>query len=220
MSRQGEPPSERRSSPGSTVDARQLWSGGAATALVAALIALVGILVYRWLLGIPILAPRQDGAWGDASTAGYAIAAAAAALSATAIMHLLLLTTPRPQMFFTWVVGLATVIAVVYPFSTTAPLSQKVGTAFIQPGARRRHRVADQRDRRTGDTAASGHQRPPAQLPVGGTRELSRRGRTGRRMPRLCQNRPETLVTNGDPRARREWDRASAARGRRTGGCS
>ena len=62
---------------------------------------------------------------------GYAIAAAAAALSATAIMHLLLLTTPRPQMFFTWVVGLATVIAVVYPFSTTAPLSQKVGTAFI-----------------------------------------------------------------------------------------
>jgi hypothetical protein len=31
----------------------------------------------------PVLAPRQDGAWGDASTAGYAIAAAA--LIATAI---------------------------------------------------------------------------------------------------------------------------------------
>jgi len=78
MSIQQGPPSERRSSPGRTVDARQLWSGGAATAVVAALIALAGILVCRWLLGIPILAPRQDGAWGDASTAGYAIAAAAA----------------------------------------------------------------------------------------------------------------------------------------------
>jgi Family of unknown function (DUF6069) len=100
MSRQGEPPSERRSSPVRTVDARQLWSGGAATAVVAALIALAGVLVCRWLLGIPILAPRQDGARGDASTAGYAIAAAAAALIATAIMHLLLIATPRPQMFF------------------------------------------------------------------------------------------------------------------------
>ena len=131
MSRQEEPRSERRSSPGRTVDARQLWSGGAATAVVAALIALVGILVCRWLVNIPVLAPRQDGAWGDASTAGYAIAAAAAALVATAIMHLLLLTTPRPQMFFAWIIGLATVIAVVYPFSTTAPLSQKLATAVV-----------------------------------------------------------------------------------------
>ncbi len=130
MSRQEEPPSERRSSSDRRVDARQLWSGGAATAVVAALIALAGILVCRWLFNIPILAPRQDGAWGDASTAGYAIAAAAA-LVATAIMHLLLIATPRPQMFFTWIVGLATVIAVVYPFSTTAPLSQKVATAVV-----------------------------------------------------------------------------------------
>src|SRR5215470_4206706 len=131
MYRQEEPPSERRSSSGRTVDAGQLWSGGAATAVVAALIALVGILACRWLFNIPILAPRQDGAWGDASTAGYAIAAAAAALVATAIMHLLLIATPRPRMFFTWIIGLATVIAVMYPFSTTAPLSQKVATAFI-----------------------------------------------------------------------------------------
>jgi uncharacterized protein DUF6069 len=131
MSRQEEPPSQRRSPSGRTVDARQLWSGGAATAVVAALIALVGILVCRWLFNIPILAPRHDGAWGDASTAGYATAAAAAALVATAIMHLLLLTTPRPLMFFAWIIGLATAIAVVYPFSTTAPLPQKVATAVI-----------------------------------------------------------------------------------------
>ena len=113
MSRQEEPRSERRSSSGRTVDARQLWSGGAATAVVATLIALAGILVCRWLLGIPVLAPRQDGAWGDASSAGYAIAAATAALVATAIMQLLLIATPQPQMFFTWIIGLATVIAVV-----------------------------------------------------------------------------------------------------------
>ncbi len=131
MSTQQEPRSERRDTPGRTVDARRLWSGGAATAVVAALIAVAGILVCRWLLGIPVLAPRQDGAWGDASTAGYAVAAAAAALAATAIVHLLLVATPRPQMFFAWIIGLATVIAVVCPFSTTAPLSQKAATAVI-----------------------------------------------------------------------------------------
>jgi hypothetical protein len=131
MRRDEGPVPEPRGSSSRRVDARQLWSGGAATAVVAALIALAGILVCRWLFNIPILAPRRDGAWGDASTAGYTIAAFAAALVATAIMHLLLLATPRPQMFFTWIIGLATVIAVVFPFSTTAPMSQKAATAIV-----------------------------------------------------------------------------------------
>ena len=113
------------------VDARQLWSGGAATAVVAALVALVGILVCRWLFKIPILAPQRDGAWGDASTAGYVFASAAIALFATALMYLLLLSTPRPRTFFSWIIGLATVIAVVFPFSTTAPVSQKAATALV-----------------------------------------------------------------------------------------
>ena len=46
-------------------------------------------------------------------------------------MHLLLTATPRPLVFFNWIMGLATVIAVVYPFSTTAALSQKMATAVI-----------------------------------------------------------------------------------------
>ena len=46
-------------------------------------------------------------------------------------MHLLLLTTPRPRVFFTWIIGLATVVAVVFPFSTTAPLAQKAATAVV-----------------------------------------------------------------------------------------
>src|SRR5208283_4411137 len=113
------------------VDARTLWSGGVATAVVAGLVALVGILVCRWLFKVPILAPQRDGAWGAASTAGYVFASAAIALFATAIMHLLLISTPRPRTFFGWIIGLGTVIAVVFPFSTTAPTSQKVATALV-----------------------------------------------------------------------------------------
>jgi hypothetical protein len=113
------------------MDPGALWAGGVATAVVAALIALVGILVCRWLFNIPILAPRRDGAWGDASTGAYVLAAAAVALVATAIMHLLMLATPRPQAFFAWIIGLATMVAVVFPFSTTAAVSSKVATSIV-----------------------------------------------------------------------------------------
>ena len=113
------------------VDEKTLWSGGVATAVVAGLIALVGILVCRWLFKIPILAPSRDGAWGAASTAGYVFASVAIALAATGIMNLLLFATPYPRVFFAWIIALATVVAVVYPFSTTAPLSQKAATAVV-----------------------------------------------------------------------------------------
>jgi Family of unknown function (DUF6069) len=113
------------------VDAGQLWAGGVATAVVAALIAIVGILICRWLFKVPILAPQRAGAWGSASTGWYALSAAAVAIVATALMYLLAVSTPRPTSFFSWILGLATVIAVVFPFSTTAPLSQKAATAIV-----------------------------------------------------------------------------------------
>jgi len=66
-------------------------------------------------------------------------AAVAVALFATAIMYLLLLSTPRPQLFFNWIVGLGTVIAVVFPFSSTAPCPRRRHRPG-QHGARYRHR--------------------------------------------------------------------------------
>src|SRR5260370_12906218 len=83
-----------------TIDVGQLWSGGVATAIVAGLVALVGVLVCRWLFGVPILAPKSDGAYGDAHTTDFVLAAAGPALVATALAHLLLVSTPRPLAFF------------------------------------------------------------------------------------------------------------------------
>ena len=111
--------------------ATQLWSGGTATAVVAGLVALLGVLAFRWLFHVPILAPASAGAYGDADTTVMVLASAGVALIATALLHLLLLTTPRPLTFFGWIIGLATLVAVVFPFSTTAPLSQKFATATV-----------------------------------------------------------------------------------------
>jgi hypothetical protein len=114
------------------VDAGRVWSGGVATAVVAGLVALVGVLICRWLFAIPILAPKSDGAYGDAHTTAVVLVAAAAALVATGLLHLLLLGTPRPLAFFSWIVGLATVLVVIVPFRTTAPLSAKIATALVE----------------------------------------------------------------------------------------
>jgi hypothetical protein len=127
----GSRPPERPPPNRPSIDAGRLWAGGVATAIVACLIGLVGVLVSRWLLNIPLLAPSRDGAYGDVQTTGLMLGIAAAALVATLLMHLLLLSTPRPLSFFSWIIGLATVLAVVIPFSTSAPLDAKIATAVV-----------------------------------------------------------------------------------------
>jgi Family of unknown function (DUF6069) len=113
------------------VDAGRLWTGGAATALVAALITVVGILLVRGILNVPVLAPKGEGAWGDASTGWYVFGAVVASFAATGLMHLLLVSTPRPMRFFGWVIALATVATMLWPFTTNQSTASKVATAGL-----------------------------------------------------------------------------------------
>lgn len=114
-----------------TVNAGRLWTGGVATAVVAALVALVGVLIARGLLDVPVLAPTDEGTLGNANTLRLAVLAALAALLATGLLHLLLLSTPQPRRFFSWIMALATVAAALAPFLTDADLDQQVATAAI-----------------------------------------------------------------------------------------
>jgi len=113
------------------VDARKLWAGGAASAVVAGLVALVGVLVSRWLFKVALLAPSQDGAFGNVHTADLVLVAVAGALVATGLVQLLMLGTLRPLLFFGWIVALVTAIMVAFPFSTTAALDAKIATAVV-----------------------------------------------------------------------------------------
>jgi hypothetical protein len=122
-------PAEPAPRPG--VDAGRLWAGGAATAVVAALISIVGVLVGRGLFGLAVLAPKGGGVWGDATTGWYALGTALISLVATGVMHLLLLYTPRPRMFFGWVMVLGTVVAMLAPFVSDNDLGARVFTAGL-----------------------------------------------------------------------------------------
>ena len=115
----------------SPVDASRLWAGGLATAVVAALIALVGVLIVRAVLRIALLAPKEAGAFGDGDTAVLCLSAAAAALAATGLVHLLLLATPRPLSYFAWIVGLLTAVAVVLPLLSGRSLAIALAQSVI-----------------------------------------------------------------------------------------
>lgn len=113
------------------VDAARLWSGGGATAVVAALVSIVGLLIARGLLDLAVLSPKADGAWHTATAVPYAVGSGAGALVATALMHLLLMTTPRPGLFFGWIMALVAVVVGVWPFTTGAEIGAQVATAVI-----------------------------------------------------------------------------------------
>ena len=117
--------------PNPTVNAGKLWAGGTATAAVAALIAVAGILLGRGVFGVDVLAPKGAGTWGDASTGWYALGAAGSALTATGLIHGLILTTPRPMRFFCWVIALATAVAMLAPFATDGSLGSRMYTAGL-----------------------------------------------------------------------------------------
>jgi Family of unknown function (DUF6069) len=109
----------------------RLWAGGVATGVVAALVVVAGVFIARRVLGIPVLAPRSVGNLGSSTTVIYAALAAACALLATGLLHVLLLATPSPLRFFGWIMALADVIAVAAPFAQPASLPSKVFTAVI-----------------------------------------------------------------------------------------
>ncbi len=113
------------------LDAKRLWAGGAATALVAALVALVALLVETVALDIKPVAPNWllgDGADWTLATR-FAVTAGVSALAATALLHLLVVTTPRPRAFFGWIVALVTIAAAVTPFAVSADTSRQFATA-------------------------------------------------------------------------------------------
>lgn len=99
--------------------------------MVAALVALVGLLVARAVFQLAVLSPKASGAFGDASTARLCIIAALAALAATGLAHLLLTTTPSPLSYFGWIVGLLTTAAVVVPFLGSGSLAVRVAEAVL-----------------------------------------------------------------------------------------
>ena len=73
------------------LSAHRLWAGGIATGVVAALAVFAGVYIALYILGI--LAPKAAGPLGSSPTVVHALVAAACALLATGLLHVLMLGT-------------------------------------------------------------------------------------------------------------------------------
>lgn len=109
-----------------TLETRRYWSGAAATALVAALVGVVGVLVLERILRVDLVVAGP----GSAMVA-YVLGGALAAAAAAALLHGLVLTTPRPRAFFGWILALATLLATLLPLTSTAGLGAGIATGVV-----------------------------------------------------------------------------------------
>lgn len=110
---------------------KRLWAGGVATAIVAAGIGILGVLIVNTVLEVPIQAAGRSGALVDNASTIIPVAAAIAALAGTALLHLLLLTTPRPASFFSAIAFLLIAVLILQVFLADGSISAHIATAVL-----------------------------------------------------------------------------------------
>jgi hypothetical protein len=120
-----------RRSTGLVLNPTRLWTGGLATAAVAALVGLVGSLVMRVLFEIAPVGATAAHAVNGADAGLLCLFAAVAALAATGIAHLLIVSTPDPLSYLGWIIGLATAAAVVVPLLGGMPMAAAIAVAVV-----------------------------------------------------------------------------------------
>ncbi len=105
------------------------WGGALATALVAALVGVVGVLVLQSILDVDLVV--HDPAGVDDDYLAYALGGFVAALAAAALLHLLVVSTPRPRAFFGWIMALAIVVVALLPLTWTDDVTSALCTGLV-----------------------------------------------------------------------------------------
>ena len=116
---------------GPALDATKLWTGGLATAAVAALVGLVGTLVIRVLFEYAPVGTAAAHAFSTTNAGLLCLFAGVAALAATGVAHLLIVSTPDPLSYLGWIIGLSTAAAVVLPLLGGVPMAAAIAIAVV-----------------------------------------------------------------------------------------
>lgn len=110
-------------------DAGRLWAGGAVTALVAAGVALIAVLIMQRILHVSVRLPGGGHAQDPMTT--LPIGAVLVTLLATGVLHLLMATAPRAPHFFGWIASLALILLLLVVFLNDTKLITKVETGAL-----------------------------------------------------------------------------------------
>ncbi len=125
--RYAEQPTQATARPRGTFDAGRLWSGGAAAAVVVALVAFLGALVMVGIFDFDLITPA-----GEPVSVGWLVSVSMiATLAMTALMHLLLRFSPQPLSFFSWIGTLLALVVVLLPFVYDVSTSTKIASSLV-----------------------------------------------------------------------------------------
>lgn len=112
-------------------DAGRLWAGGVATAVVAAGVCLIAVMVLHQLLHAPILSPGGLREAADYAMVAFPVGVAVVTLLSTGLLHLLMVTTPRAGQFFAWIGSLVLALVVLQVFLHETDLQTKIETTVF-----------------------------------------------------------------------------------------
>ena len=110
------PAAARTEDPRLGLEVGRFWAGALATVVVCALIGLVAAFLLGEVFELDLQSPPDLFGSGSDMVA-WTVMGGLFALIASVVLHLLVMSTPRPRTFFGWVVALATVILAAAPFA-------------------------------------------------------------------------------------------------------
>lgn len=196
-------------------DPGRLWAGGVVTALVAAGVALVGVLLVHKVPHAYLLSFDGTRKAADDAKTTLPLLAALVALVATGVLHLLMTTTPRAGQFFAWIGALVVVLIVLELFvAGDYKVAQFVTSAFyaliglviisslygVSRTAVRYHRHQDYQDSYSGGDPTYGRQARP--YPDGYVGQGPRGGYVGETVTDPYAERPQAPPYRQGPRRR------------------
>ncbi len=100
------------------IDQVRFWVGAMLTAGIAAGAALIGLVLIRGVLGIPILVTSSH----PVDVAAYTLLTVAIAIGASALYNLMLHIAPHPTTYYGALAAVLIALAVLLPFTIPVPL--------------------------------------------------------------------------------------------------
>jgi len=110
--------------PAPRLDQVRYWVGATITAVLAALVSLIALVIAQGIVHVPMVLGSTT-----INAAVYGVTAAGIALLAAALYDGMLHVAPRPLTYYSWLGGFVTVLATLLPFTTTAGLHAQIALA-------------------------------------------------------------------------------------------
>ncbi len=124
------PQAARRDPYDAGVDQVRYWVGAGLTALVTALVGIVGLVVAHGIVHVPVLL-GSGSSLTPVHSALYGLSVVGLALAAAGLFDGMLHVAPRPITYYSWIVALVTALATLLPFTSTAGLHSQIAFAVM-----------------------------------------------------------------------------------------